>query len=42
MAKHPGINHIHLTGSDKTYEDIVYGRELTDKERKSKSLSKIK
>jgi len=41
MAKHPGINHIHLTGSDKTYEDIVFGRELTDKEKKSKSLSKI-
>ncbi len=40
MAKHPGINHIHLTGSDKTFEDIVYGRELTEKERKSKSLSK--
>jgi aldehyde dehydrogenase (NAD(P)+) len=41
MATHPGINHIHLTGSDKTFEDIVYGRELTDKERKAKSLSKI-
>ncbi len=41
MATHPGINHIHLTGSDKTFEDIVYGRELTDKERKSKSISKI-
>ena len=41
MASHPGINHIHLTGSDKTFEDIVYGRELTDRERKSKSLSKI-
>ena len=41
MATHPGINHIHLTGSDKTYEEIVYGRELTVKERKSKSLSKI-
>ncbi|MDA9757208.1 aldehyde dehydrogenase family protein [Acidimicrobiaceae bacterium] len=41
MATHPGINHIHLTGSDKTFEDIVYGRELTDRERKSKSLSKI-
>ena len=40
MATHPGINHIHLTGSDKTYEDIVYGRELTDKEKKTKSLSK--
>ena len=41
MAKHPGINHIHLTGSDKTFEDIVYGRKLIEKERKSKSLSKI-
>ena len=41
MATHPGINHIHLTGSDKTFEDIVYGKELTDKERKAKSLSKI-
>ena len=41
MANHPGINYIHLTGSDKTFEDIVYGRELTEKERKSKSLSKI-
>ena len=41
MATHQGINHIHLTGSDKTFEDIVYGRELTEKERKSKSLSKI-
>ncbi len=41
MATHPGINHIHLTGSDKTFEDIVYGRELTEKERRSKSLPKI-
>ena len=41
MATHPGINHIHLTGSDKTFEDIVYGRELTEKERRSKSLSKV-
>ena len=41
MANHPGINHIHLTGSDKTFEDIVYGRELTEKERRSKSLSKV-
>ena len=41
MANHPGISNIHLTGSDKTFEDIVYGRELTEKERKSKSLSKI-
>tara|TARA_Y100001958_G_C21242855_1_gene571346 strand:- start:2629 stop:4275 length:1647 start_codon:yes stop_codon:yes gene_type:complete len=41
MTKHPGINHIHLTGSDKTYEDIVYGRQLNSKERKVKSLPKI-
>ena len=41
MATHPGINHIHLTGSDKTYEDIVYGRELTGNERRIKTVSKI-
>ncbi len=41
MATHPGINHIHLTGSDKTYEDIVYGRELTGNERSIKTLSKV-
>ncbi len=41
MATHPGINHIHLTGSDKTFEDIVYGRELTDKEKELKFLRKI-
>ena len=41
MAQHPGINHIHLTGSDKTYENIVYGRELTNKEKISKSVTKI-
>jgi len=41
MATHPGINHIHLTGSDKTYEDIVYGRELTDNERSIKTVPKV-
>ncbi len=40
MANHPGVNHIHLTGSDKTFEDIVYGRQLNDKEKKLKSLPK--
>jgi aldehyde dehydrogenase (NAD(P)+) len=40
MANHQGVNHIHLTGSDKTFEDIVYGRELNDNERKLKSLPK--
>ena len=41
MATHPGINHIHLTGSDKTYEDIVYGRELTGNERSIKTVPKL-
>lgn len=41
MAAHPGINHIHLTGSDKTYEDIVYGRELTGNERSIKTVPKV-
>ena len=41
MATHPGINHIHLTGSDKTYEDIVYGRELTGNERSIKTVPKV-
>ena len=41
MANHPGISHIHLTGSDKTFEDIVYGRQLNDNERKLKSLPKL-
>ncbi len=41
MATHPGINHIHLTGSDKTYEDIVYGKELTGNERSIKTVTKI-
>ncbi len=41
MVNHPGVNHIHLTGSDKTFEDIVYGRQLNDKERKLKSLPKL-
>ena len=41
MATHPGINHIHLTGSDKTYEDIVYGRELTGNERSIKTVTKV-
>ena len=41
MANHPGVNHIHLTGSDKTFEDIVYGRQLNDKEKNFKSLPKL-
>lgn len=41
MATHTGVNHIHLTGSDKTFEEIVYGRELNDKEKKLKNISKV-
>tara|TARA_B100001057_G_scaffold189184_1_gene189995 strand:+ start:562 stop:2208 length:1647 start_codon:yes stop_codon:yes gene_type:complete len=41
MVNHPGVNHIHLTGSDKTFEDIVYGKNLFDKERKLMSLPKL-
>ncbi len=41
MTEHNGIDHIHLTGSDETYENIVYGRKLNDEEKKLKSLDKI-
>ena len=41
MTEHNGIDHIHLTGSDETYENIVYGRKLNNKEKKLKSLKKI-
>ena len=41
MANHQGVDHIHLTGSDKTFEEIVYGRHLNDKERKLKNIPKL-
>ena len=41
MVQHKGIDHIHLTGSDETYELIVYGRKLNDDEKKLKSLKKL-
>ena len=41
MVEHKGINHIHLTGSDETYENIVYGKKLNDEEKKVKNLPKI-
>ncbi len=41
MTEHNGIDHIHLTGSDETYENIVYGRKLNNDEKKLKSLDKI-
>ncbi len=41
MVGHKGIDHIHLTGSDETYENIVYGRKLSEEEKQYKSLKKI-
>ena len=41
LSKHQGISHIHLTGANSTYENIVYGRKLSDKEIGTKSLKKI-
>ena len=40
MVDHKGIDHIHLTGSDETYENIVYGKKLNENEKSLKSLSK--
>ena len=41
ISAHSGFNQIHLTGSNFTYEQIVYGKVLTDKERSLKTLSKV-
>ena len=40
MVEHKGIDHIHLTGSDETYEQIVYGKKLTENEKQLKILEK--
>ena len=40
LCKHPSIDAIHLTGSNYTYESIVYGKELNEKERKLSNLPK--
>ena len=40
LTEHRSIDAIHLTGSNYTYENIVYGRVLNDKERKLSQLSK--
>ena len=40
LSEHRSIDAIHLTGSNYTYENIVYGRVLNSKERKLSSLSK--
>ena len=41
LTEHDGFHQTHLTGSNFTYENIVYGRILDDKERSLKSLPKI-
>ena len=41
LTKHDGFQQTHLTGSNYTYENIVYGRTLSDKERSLKTLPKI-
>ncbi len=41
LTKHDGFHHTHLTGSNYTYENIVYGRTLNDKERSLKTLTKV-
>jgi len=41
LSEHRSIDSIHLTGSNYTYENIVYGRILNDKERKLSTLSKL-
>ena len=41
LTQHDGFHQIHLTGSNYTYENIVYERTLNDKERSLKTLSKL-
>jgi len=41
LTEHEGFQHTHLTGSNYTYENIVYGRTLSVKERSLKTLAKI-
>ena len=40
LTKHRSIDTIHLTGSNYTYENIVYDRQLTDKERSLSTVTK--
>ena len=41
LTNHQGISHIHLTGSSNTYENIVYGKKLSENEIGNKSLKKV-
>ena len=40
MTNHSGVTNMHLTGSDKTYENIVYGKTLNEKDKGKKTLPK--
>ena len=40
LTKHRSIDSIHLTGSNYTYENIVYDRQLSDKERSLSTIPK--
>ncbi len=41
LCDHESFNHIHLTGSNFTYEKIVYKKVLSEKERNTKTLKKV-
>ena len=41
LCEHPSIDAIHLTGSNYTYENIVYGKALNDKERNLSTFTKV-
>ena len=41
LTQHDAFQQIHLTGSNYTYENIVYGKVLSDKERSLKTYPKI-
>jgi aldehyde dehydrogenase (NAD(P)+) len=41
LTKHRSIDSIHLTGSNYTYENIVYDRQLSNKERSLSTIPKI-
>jgi acyl-CoA reductase-like NAD-dependent aldehyde dehydrogenase len=36
LCSHPAVNEIHMTGSDKTFESIVFGHTINEAERQSK------
>jgi len=36
LCSHPSVDELHITGTDKAYETIVFGRSIDDADRKSK------